>query len=358
MGAVTQRPILIMAGGTGGHVYPALAVAECLRARGNTPLWLGTRHGLESRLIPPQGYTLLPIHACSVRGRSWAGKIAALFYSGAGLLQTLWLLLRYRPALTLGMGGYVCAAGGVAAWLLRIPLCIHEQNAIPGLTNRWLARLATVVMESFPGSFPAARHARVTGNPVRAGLSGSRMKRADARLHLLVLGGSQGAQILNRILPPAIGALQGRLALEVHHQTGPGMVEQTRARYTEFGVQAQLEEYIEDMEAAYRRADLAVCRAGATTLAELSVVGLAAILVPYPFAADDHQTANARFLCRRGRALLLPERVLDARRLATLLFGLSHDRERLRQMAAGQDEPGNAQAAEQIAALCLRYAHG
>ena len=356
-----HRPVLIMAGGTGGHVYPALAVADYLRDRGVPLYWLGTRHGLESRIVPEQRYPLLTIDIRGLRGNGVMGWMLAPFRLCIAVAQAIRHLLHCRPAVVLGMGGFVSGPGGLAAWLLRIPLVIHEQNAIAGLTNRLLAPLARAVLQGFPESF--RNGARTTGNPVRADIGrlappAERLAGRAGPVRLLVLGGSQGARALNQRLPAALGNLHG-VELEVLHQAGPRHLEETRQLYAAAGVRnAEVVPYIENMAGAYAWADLVLCRAGALTIAELCVAGVAAILVPYPFAVDDHQTANARHMSGAGGAVLLPEQDLDAPVLASLLAGLAADRARLLGMAERCRSLGRPEAVQAVGDVCLEAARG
>ena len=345
-------------------MYPALAVAERLRERGYTTLWLGTRRGLEGRLVPECGCTLLEVHATALRGGGFWRRLSAAVRSGWALMQSLWFMLRYRPAVALGMGGYVSAPGGIAAWLLRVPLCVHEQNAVPGLVNRLLARRAAAVMQAYAGTFPDGIRAVTTGNPVRRSICElpppAPRRDDDKDLHLLVLGGSQGADALNRILPDTARNLAVRtrdVRLLVRHQSGRAGLEETRAAYARLAITARVEAYIEDMADAYRWADLAICRAGALTLAELCAAGLGAILVPYPYAADDHQTVNARRQCALGAAVLLSERELSVERLARQVVGLS-SRARMFEMARYGRGAACPDAAERVAEICVRQGYG
>ncbi|MDE2089010.1 MAG: undecaprenyldiphospho-muramoylpentapeptide beta-N-acetylglucosaminyltransferase [Gammaproteobacteria bacterium] len=361
--AAGTRPILIMAGGTGGHVFPALAVAECLRARGVPVTWLGTRRGLEARVVPGADFPIDWIWVGGLRGKGALTLGLAPFKLALAFLQALSIMARRRPAAVLGMGGFVTGPGGVVAWLLRRPLLIHEQNALPGLTNRWLARLATRVMEAFPGSLPARYRPVSTGNPVRAAIAAldSPERRLSARAgatQLLVLGGSLGAQVFNETVPEALGRLLPEHRPRVWHQTGRRHLEAARERYRKVGLQVRLEDFIEDMAAAYAWADLVLCRAGALTVAELAAAGVGAILVPYPHAVDDHQTHNARYLAQAGAALLLPQAQMTAERLAELLGTLGRDRARLQAMARAARALAKPDAAERVAELCLQAAAG
>jgi len=350
--------IVIMAGGTGGHVFPGLAVAEELRAGGHEVIWLGSAQGLEARLVPAAGLVLEPIAISGLRGKGMFALLFAPWRLLRAVAQSLGILRRLHPGVVLGMGGFVSGPGGLAAWLLRLPLCVHEQNAVAGLTNRLLARLAVRVMEAFPGSLPGAE---AVGNPVRRDLHAlsdvqQRLAGREGPLRLLVIGGSQGARRLNQVVPAALGQLRERLSVEVRHQTGTTDQELVRRSYTTLGVEARAEAFIDDMAAAYAWADLVICRAGALTVAELTAVGLGSILVPYPHAVDDHQTANARWLCEREAALLLPEHELTPAALAGVLAELGGDRERLNTMAASARRLSRPAAAAEIAAACLQEA--
>ncbi len=349
--------VMVMAGGTGGHVFPALAVAEELRRRGHQVCWLGTPDSFESRLVPKHGFPMELIRIRGLRGNGLAGWLLAPFRLLRACGQALTALRRWRPAMVLGMGGFASGPGGLVAWATRRPLVIHEQNAVPGLTNRWLARLASRVLEAFPGSFPPARRARLTGNPVRPEIAAlaepeARFDGRGGRPRLLVLGGSLGAQALNEALPAALARLPQPARPEVRHQAGRGKEEAARAAYAEAGVEAEVVPFLDDMAAAYGWADLVVCRAGALTVAELAAAGVGAVLVPYPHAVDDHQTRNARYLVEGGAARLLPQPELEAGGLADLLADLLADRSGLLEMARAARRLALPQATRQVADLC------
>jgi UDP-N-acetylglucosamine--N-acetylmuramyl-(pentapeptide) pyrophosphoryl-undecaprenol N-acetylglucosamine transferase len=352
VGMTQKRPFLIMAGGTGGHVFPALAVAEQLRTRGWPVHWLGTHAGLEARVVPPTG---IPVHWISVkglRGKGIARKLAAPFMLLWALLQAGAVLLRVRPAAVLGMGGFTTGPGGIMAWVLRRPLVIHEQNSIAGLTNRLLAPFAVRVMEAFPGSLKGALH---TGNPVRASIAEAPFIAPQPGLRrprLLVVGGSLGAAALNEQVPAAVAGIEPAQRPEIWHQTGIKLIEAARAAYTQTGVEARLDAFIEDMAEAYRWADLVLCRAGALTVAELAAVGVGSILVPYPYAVDDHQTANAQYLVEAGAAVLLPQSEMDVARLQREL-ALLQQPEALVQMAQRARDRALPQAAAVVAQACI-----
>ena len=357
------RPILIMAGGTGGHVYPALAVADYLKRRGIPLLWLGTNQGLEAQLVPEKGFPLVTINISGLRGKGLMKWIQAPVIVCIALIQALIILVQRKPAVVLGMGGFVSGPGGLAAWLVRIPLCIHEQNAIAGFTNRLLAPLAHTVMEAFPKTFPGKVKAQTTGNPVRAEIlevntPDKRMKVDNTgAMKILVLGGSQGARTLNKIVPQAIMLLPRDIQLEIRHHTGRNLYAETETLYKELNCIARLEPYIDDMAGAYAWADIVICRAGALTIAELSAVGVASILVPFPFAVDDHQTMNAHYLSEQGGAVLIPEPEFTRENLGRLLSELYHSRARLLTMAREARALAKPKATEQVAELCLGVAY-
>lgn len=357
------RPgVLIMAGGTGGHIYPALAVAGVLRAQGVPLHWLGTPHGLENRLVPEAGIELTRIRIAGLRRRGWWRLALAPVVLGVALLQALAVMLRLRPGVVLGMGGYASGPGGVAAWLCRRPLLIHEQNAHAGMTNRLLARFATSVFEAFPGSFRGNAATECTGNPVRSEIAGlappeQRGIGAGAALRILIFGGSQGAGVLNRIVPEAIVQLAQRHAVRVLHQTGTADQTSVAARYRAAGIQAEVQSYITDMAHAYATTDLVIGRAGAMTVTEIAAAGVASILVPLP-AVDDHQTANARYLAAREAAILLPQAEFTVERLLGALSALAADRARLAAMAKRARQAAKPDAAEQVARRCLEHLDG
>ncbi len=353
--------ILIMAGGTGGHVFPALAVAEELRSAGHPVVWLGTQAGLEARVVPAAGLPMAWVRVRGLRGKGFLHALTAPFMLLGALLQAGGILRRLRPRAVLGMGGFVTGPGGFMAWLLRRPLLIHEQNSIAGLTNRLLAPLATRVMEAFPGSLPARLRPLATGNPVRGAITriappAARFAGRAGPMRLLVLGGSLGAQALNDLLPQALARSAAALRPQVRHQAGVRNLDSARAAYARAGVTAEVVPFIEDMAEAYAWADLVVCRAGALTIAELTAVGVAAILVPYPYAVDDHQTGNARYLVDAGAAMLIPEPELEATTLAGVIADFARDPERRLRMAAAARALARTDAARVVAQECLRLA--
>jgi UDP-N-acetylglucosamine--N-acetylmuramyl-(pentapeptide) pyrophosphoryl-undecaprenol N-acetylglucosamine transferase len=350
-------PVLIMAGGTGGHIFPGIAVARVLQAQSVPVVWLGTEAGLERRLVPEAGLPLETLAMSGLRGKRLTTLLGAPFMLLRAVWQAIAVIRRHRPRSVLSMGGYAAAPGGIAAWLLRRPLLVHEQNSVPGMTNRLLARFARRVLCGFPGAFPAARKAEPVGNPVRSQIAalpppGERFAGREGPIRLLVLGGSQGARALNRALPEALAALpSGRLA--VRHQCGAKWLEETRADYAAGSLEVEVEPFIADMAAAYAWADLVLCRAGALTLAELAAAGVGALLVPLPAATDDHQTRNAQFMVAAGAARLLAEGPQFADRLFAALHGLTAERGELLAMAEAAARLARRDAAERVASACL-----
>jgi UDP-N-acetylglucosamine--N-acetylmuramyl-(pentapeptide) pyrophosphoryl-undecaprenol N-acetylglucosamine transferase len=352
---------MVMAGGTGGHVFPALAVAQQLKAQGCEVSWLGTPDSFEARTVPQYGFEIDWVDSFRLRGQGVATLLLAPFRLMRAMGQAWRVLRRRRPQVVLGMGGFVTGPGGLASWLARTPLVIHEQNTIPGLTNRYLARLARRVFEAFPGSFPAAVRAETVGNPVRAEIAAlpapaERFAGREGPCRLLVLGGSLGAQALNETLPEALALLPAHRRYEVRHQAGRDKAEATRAAYAREGVEATVSDFLLDMAEVYAWADLVICRAGALTVSELTAAGVAAILVPYPHAVDDHQTRNARFLSGAGAARLLPQDQLEAESLAVLLCDFCEDRAKLQAMAELARGLAHTHATERVAEGCLEVA--
>jgi UDP-N-acetylglucosamine--N-acetylmuramyl-(pentapeptide) pyrophosphoryl-undecaprenol N-acetylglucosamine transferase len=348
--------ILIMAGGTGGHVFPGLAVADEMRGRGWKVVWMGAKGGLEARLVPERGYPVEWIRAAALRGKGLAAALLLPAHLLLGFWQSARAIFRVRPDVVLGMGGYVAFPGGMMASLLARPLAVHEQNAVAGLANRVLAAVADKAMVAFPG---ALARAEWTGNPVRADIAG--MPEPAARyggragpLRLLVVGGSQGAQALNEVLPRALALMPPGERPVVVHQSGERNLDSLRKAYQSENLQAELIPFIDDMARRYAEADLVLCRAGAMTVSELAAGGIAGLLVPFPHAVDDHQTANARFLADRGAAILLPQRELSPEALCVLLRSLT--RERLLDLASKARALGKPEAARIVADRCTELA--
>ena len=351
--------IVIMAGGTGGHVFPALAVADVLHARGHEVAWIGTRQGLEASVVPAAGIPMAWIEVGGLRGKGMATLLQSPWRIARALAQALGIFRRLRPAAALGMGGFASGPGGLAARLGGCPLVLHEQNAVPGMTNRILSHVATRVLEGFPGSFASSRQGEYVGNPVRASIAALpppeiRLAARSGKPRLLVIGGSQGAQVLNDCVPQVLVRLDAALRPEVWHQTGARDAQSVAAAYQAYGIPARVVPFIEDMAQAYAWADLALCRSGALTVAELATVGLASVLVPFAAAVDDHQTRNAEFLVQAAAAELLPQMQLSAQTLIPVLGGILGDRQRLMQMARRARALAKPDAAVKVAEACVQ----
>ena len=356
-----SRPIMILAGGTGGHVYPALAVAKALQQESREIVWLGTHRGIEARVVPAAGIAMEWVAISGLRGKGALTLLLAPLRLAVALSQSLYVMFKHRPAAVLGMGGFVSGPGGLAAWLTRRPLIIHEQNAVAGLTNRLLARLARVVLQAFPGSFISKVNAETVGNPVRSDIAAieepeSRLNGRSGPLRLLVLGGSQGALALNKSVPAALQKLSPSERPLVRHQTGPGTIDAAREAYARHEVDAELLAYIEDMASVYAWADLVVCRAGALTVAEIAAAGIPAVFVPFPLAVDDHQTANAMPLVDAGAAMLVQQKELTADSLAGLLKTLLRSRTELLARANKARQLAQPDALQRITNHCLQAA--
>ena len=353
--------VLIMAGGTGGHVYPALAVATELLERGYRVAWVGTRRGLEARVVPAAGIELHFLSVRGVRGKNLLHTVFGILALGLSAVQALLLVRRLAPSCVLGMGGYVAGPAGLAAWILRKPLLIHEQNAVAGTTNRLLAPLASAVLAGFPGAFKDGPEHTVVGNPVRRELIEAAKQHPWAYdgqrpLRLLVVGGSLGARPLNELVPGVVRKLlkaKPAVGLEVWHQCGEAHGDSVRAAYGHsLGGSVRVAEFIEDMAGAYGWSDLVLCRAGALTVAELAIMGRPALLVPLPHAIDDHQTANARALSDQGGGILLRQSELSAERLRQILESYLSMPQRLATMAAAATRAAYPDATRQVADRC------
>ncbi len=358
-----SKKIMIMAGGTGGHVFPALAVAEYLSDQGFEINWLGTSRGLEQHIIPAHNYRLFTISISGLRGKRIFSWLLAPLQLSIALLQSLIILKKVNPDIAVGFGGFTSGPGGIAAWLMKIPLLIHEQNAIAGTTNQLLALIANKVMQAFPGTFSDRTAALLTGNPVRRDIlqiySSKKQLNCEVSttLHLLILGGSQGSLRLNQLVPETIAKLNAKQQIEITHQTGEKHFVSTQKRYDFFGVTAKLMPFFEDMAEVYKWADIIICRAGAMTIAELSAVGVGSILIPFPYAIDDHQTANARYLSNNLAAILIPEKELTVNRLCEVIDGLSEARARIIEMARNARALSMENATIDIANLCMECAN-
>ncbi|WP_211824655.1 undecaprenyldiphospho-muramoylpentapeptide beta-N-acetylglucosaminyltransferase [Kistimonas asteriae] len=352
------KPVfVIMAGGTGGHIFPALAVAEALQAQGYGIHWLGTRDGMESTLVPAHGFDISYMPVKGIMGNGMRAILQAPFRVTASVLKAIRVMRSMNVVGVLGMGGFASGPGGVAAKLLGIPLVIHEQNAVPGFTNKIASRFASRVLEAFPGTFDVTDKAIFTGNPVRNTILPESEDNARAGpLKLLVLGGSRGALAINECIPAAMAL--AKAPVEVWHQTGAGKVDETQAIYEHCGVTGRVEPFIDDMGAAYRWADIIVCRSGALTVAELANAGKPAILVPYPWHKDQQQLRNARYLVDRGAAVLLEQSELSDVKLAELLDKYAQERELLSKMREAALGCARPEATATVAQQCREVALG
>lgn len=356
---MSARPVILLAGGTGGHIFPAIATAHALRARGVPVRWIGSEGGMETRLVPPHGIEIDTIPVRGIRGKGIGTLLRAPMLIASAVSAARRLVKRHAPRAVVSFGGFAAGPGGLAARLCGVPLLVHEQNRAPGMTNRVLARFATRVLTGFPGTF--ARE-EVVGNPVRAEIAAvpppsQRFAGRTGPLRLLVLGGSQGARALNAAVPQALAILRDAHAVEVRHQCGEKLRDDAERAYREAGVAASVEPFIADMAGAYAWADLVVCRAGALTLAELCAVGVGSLLVPFPQAVDDHQTRNAQYLVERGAAQLLPQGEGLATRLVEAIAACAR-RDTLLQMAQAARALARPDAAERVAAIVVQASEG
>ncbi len=353
-----RSPIMIFAGGTGGHVFPALAVAKKIKQRGVPVVWAGTKKGIEAQVVTKAGYQVEWIMASSPRGKSVVAYLFAPFQFILVGLQTVWLFVKHWPCAVLGMGGFVAASGGLVAVLLRKPLVIHEQNAVAGLTNRMLAPFAAHVLSGFPATF-TCQNVAVVGNPVREEILQIQREHVVAEpptrsLRVLVVGGSQGARIFNKVVPAALARVPLEARPDVWHQTGKQGLCYTRDQYESHNVKARTDAFIDAMYDAYSWADFVICRAGAMTVAELAAAGVSAVLVPYPHAIDDHQTANATVLADAGAVFLIQEHELNEAALAQLLHDISKDRFILKKAVKAVRAFAKPHAADDVANTCLQ----
>lgn len=350
---------LVMAGGTGGHIFPAMATAEKLQEQGVDVQWLGSRNGMEADLIPKAG---IEFHSIDVKGLRGKGKLSLLlapFKLLMALFQALAVVRRVNPDVVLGMGGFASGPGGLAAWILRKPLIIHEQNAVAGMTNKSLSKLATKVLEAFENAFPSSVTTETIGNPIRGNILGmespqQRLVGREGKIRLLVVGGSLGAKAINDLVPEVLAEIPSELRPEVWHQAGKRNIEETLQHYEMFGVEnCKVVPFIEAMDEAYGWADLVICRAGALTVSEISIAGVASIMVPFPHAVDDHQTKNAGYLADHGAAILIQQKELTKERLKKLLTEQLTQREQLYEMAIKASALGKPEASKQLAEVCL-----
>lgn len=357
------KKLLVMAGGTGGHVFPALAVAEDLRKQGWEVTWLGTKRGMEAQIVPSHNIELDYVSIYGLRGKSKLSLLLAPLRLLQALLQSMHIIKKRKPDCILGMGGFVAGPGGLAAWLLRKPLVIHEQNAIAGVTNRILSKMAKVVCESFPNTFPAKGKLHTTGNPVREEIYSlpvpeQRFAQRNGKIRLLVLGGSRGAKAINDMVPAALAKIPQEQRPEVWHQCGDKHFDAANLSYLEYGVEATVEPFIKNMAEAYAWADAVICRAGALTVAEIIAAGLPALFIPYPYAVDDHQTKNAQALVDSGAAELIQQTDLSADKLHEIIAKQFSDRTTLLQHAQKARALQQKNATQQIAEFCTEVIRG
>ena len=353
-----MKTLMVMAGGTGGHIFPGIAVAETLRAKGWRVVWMGNPDGMEARIVPARGYETAWVRFGALRGKGLVRKLMLPVNLLSGFWQALRALRSARPDVVVGMGGYITFPGGMMAALLGRPLVLHEQNSVAGLANRVLARVADRVLTGFPQVLAKSSW---VGNPVRAEIAAvappaERFAGREGPLRILVVGGSLGAAALNEAVPAALGRMPADQRPLVVHQAGEKQIDALRTAYARARVDGDLRPFIDDMASAYAEADLVICRAGALTVAELAAVGVASLLVPFPHAVDDHQTGNARFLAEHGGAYLLPQTELNAERLAGILASI--DRPRLLQMAEHARALARPLAAAEVARVCEELAGG
>jgi len=352
-----------MAGGTGGHIYPGLAVAMALRMRNIPVRWLGAVGGMEVHTVTAAGIELDLVRISGLRGKGLLRWLQMPLI----LIRAVWcarrLLDTHRPGCAVSFGGYAAAPGGLAAWTKGIPVLVHEQNRVPGLTNRLLARLSRKILQGFPGTFPEALRPVDCGNPVRqevVALPAPQIRLAGRTgpLRLLITGGSQGARVLNQVVPAALALLAAEIPLEIQHQSGKGRRQEALAAYANAAVNAEVQPFIDDMASAYGWADLVICRSGALTVAELAAAGVAAVLIPFAHAVDDHQTGNAEYLATAGAAVILSQATLDAELMARTLESLLTDRQKLLHMACAARQLALPDAAENVVAACNEWLGG
>ena len=359
MSEAEHKPtIMIAAGGTGGHVMPALAVAQCLNEYPVNIVWVGTATGFEATAVPQANFEFTTISATGLRGKNLLTLFLLPWRLSSAILRSLYLMIKYRPAIVLGMGGFVAAPIGLIAAALNIPLIIHEQNAIMGMTNRLLARLSKYVLLGFENTIKLS-NTKYVGNPVRLDICAlpepePRYRQRDGVIHLLVIGGSQGAVVFNTVVPSALALMEPGHRPQVRQQTGKNNLQAAREHAAALGVDIEFSDFFDDMAALYAWADLIICRAGAMSVAEIVAAGVASVLVPYPHAVDDHQTANAGILTECDAAILLPQKELIPSKLAALLEGFVDGRDDLMGMANRARQLADPNAGAEFARICMQ----
>lgn len=351
--------LLVMAGGTGGHIFPGIAVAKYLQAQGWHIHWLGTAKRMEADLVPQHGFDISFINIAGMRNKSWLTLLKTPFKLLQSVIQSMRVIAKVKPDVVLGMGGYASAPGGVAAWLMGKPLILHEQNAVAGMSNRYLLHFATKALSAFPGAFRTRKKVDVIGNPLRKEIIelGQQLHQAPTQSKkVLVVGGSLGAKILNDNVPQAMKQLKG-FNFEVWHQTGKGNKNAVETLYqaTELDKeQYKVTEFIDDMAQAYAWADVVICRAGALTVSELATLGKPAIFIPLPHAVDDHQTKNARYLVDKGAAKMILQKDLTSMQIAQMLNSMFVSNKMIKAMSVAAHQAAYNDATEKVAAACLK----
>lgn len=356
----TPHGVLIMAGGTGGHIFPGLAVADVLKQRNIPVRWLGAEGGMETKTVPAAGIEIDLVAISGLRGKGLLRWLSMPLLLLNAVRNARKILEANRPGCAVSFGGYAAAPGGIAAWTKGIPVLVHEQNRVPGMTNKLLARIARRVLQGFPGTFPEKNQAEDVGNPVRAAVAAiaapqQRLAGRAGPFRVLITGGSQGAMVLNKTVPAALALLPQTIQFEVQHQAGAKRVDEAVRAYAAASVDADIKPFIDDMAAAYAWADVVICRSGALTVAELAAAGLASVLVPFALAVDDHQTRNAEYLAAAGGAVILPQSTFDAANLAEALTALLSDRNKLLEMACAARQQALPNAAEKVVEACSEW---
>ncbi|WP_440874796.1 undecaprenyldiphospho-muramoylpentapeptide beta-N-acetylglucosaminyltransferase [Thalassotalea sp. PLHSN55] len=360
--ASQPRTILIMAGGTGGHIFPGIAVAEHLKSQGWNIHWLGTEKRMEAQIVPEHGYDISFINIAGLRNKNWLTWLKTPFKLFQSVMQSVRVIRKVKPDVVLGMGGYASAPGGFAAWLLSKPLVLHEQNAVAGMSNKFLSHIASAVLSAFPGAFGEKRKSKVVGNPLRKDIVEIEKvtpEQPATTKKVLIVGGSLGAKILNDTVPQSMNQIKVQ-NISVWHQTGKGNEQAVRASYDQYGLDAQnikVSEFIDDMSAAYQWADVVICRAGALTVSELAMVAKPAIFVPLPHAVDDHQTKNAMYLVERGAAKLIRQNEFNGTTLAQMLNSFFVSDKVIQNMAKAAHDAAHADATIKVAKTCIELAN-
>ncbi len=354
-----NKVVLIMAGGTGGHIFPGLSLAKEMLARGYRVVWLGTENGMESTLVPRENIEIYYIPVKGVRGKGLKSLFMAPWNILSSIASAARIIREVKPSVVVGLGGFVAGPGGVAAKLKGKSLVIHEQNAIAGSTNKLLAKIADKVLTAFPS---VLNRGECIGNPVRKEIENiaepeSRIKARDSRIRLLVVGGSRGALAVNELVPGAIASIGNLDQLDIWHQAGAGKDDGAKALYEAGGISARVDAFIDDMAEAFAWADVVVCRSGALTVSELAAAGLGSILIPFPYAIDDHQTANANYLASQGAAYVRQQSELTSEKLAELLKSFIFDRTKLLDMASKARALSKPSAVKIFADYCEEVSH-